>query len=752
MKQFLSILAIILIFSSCTEEQQDVKAPIDYVDPFIGTGEHGHTYPGAAYPFGMVQLSPDNGVSGWDWCSGYHYSSDTIAGFSHTHLSGTGIGDLQDLSFMPSCKELNFANTTRRNFTKQFYAGFSHDNEQASPGYYQVQLNNSINVELTVSDRIGFHNYTFPENKPKHLMIDLGYSQNWDTPVENLLEAKDSKIIVGHRFSKGWAADQKLFFVIQFSEPYETIHGLRDGNMREVLDTIGGARMAAVVTFDSEVPANIKVKVGISSASIQGAIANLKAANTSWDFEEWKKNAQLAWQTELNKIKVEGQIEKDKTIFYTAMYHASIAPTLFSDVDGSFYNHNDTIRHTQDFDMYTVFSLWDTFRAAHPLYTITQKDRVPDMINSMLQHYKETGLLPVWALQGNETNCMIGYHAIPVIVDAYLKGIGGFDAELAFKALKASAMQDIRGTKELREYGYIPCDLINESVSKTIEYCYDDWCIAQMAKAMNKTEDYELFMERASNYKNVFDASTGFMRGKDSNGNWKTPFDPLYANHRDDEYTEGNAWQYAWFVPHDVQGLVNLMGGAENYTLKLDSLFTLEQDVQGDHASPDISGLIGQYAHGNEPSHHIAYMYNYVGQAWKTQERVNEILRVMYDDDPEGICGNEDCGQMSAWYVLSSMGFYPVNAAEGIYVIGSPLFEEVTIPLADDNSFKVTANEVSETNIYIQSASLNGVPLNRSYIYHKEIIAGGQLVFEMGPAPNKELWTETSAFPPSMSR
>ena len=750
MSPILLILTSLLLIFACTK-LEIAKSPVDYVDPFIGTGEHGHTFPGAAFPFGMIQLSPDNGISGWDWCSGYHISADTIAGFSHTHLSGTGIGDLQDISVMPVCKELNLSVRDRKTFVRQYYSGFSHENEHAEPGYYHVVLDNKIDVELTVSQRLGLHNITYPENCPKHLMIDLGYSQNWDTPVDNMFQKLDDKTIVGYRFSKGWAADQKVYFVLQFSEPMISFQVLRNESFMNLVDTISGQRLVGIVSFSESSSRVIRIKAAISSASIEGALANLNAEKLGWDFKKWKENARLAWSKEFKKISVEGQVEKDKTIFYTAMYHTMIAPTLFSDVGATNYKLKDTVREATGFDMYTVFSLWDTFRAAHPLYTITQKDKVPDMINSMLAHYQENGLLPVWVLQGNETNCMIGYHAVPVIVDACLKGVGGFDAELAFEAMKASAMQNIRGTDHLRNYGYIPWNLQNESVSKTLEYCYDDWCIAQMAKFIGNESDYKLFMERAAYYRNLFDPTTGFMRGKDSSGEWKSPFDPLYANHRDDEYTEGNAWQYTWFVPHDVQGLVDLMGGKEAFTNKLDQLFSIDQDVKGDHASPDISGLIGQYAHGNEPSHHIAYLYNYVGQAWKCQEKVNEILRVMYDNDPEGICGNEDCGQMSAWYVLSSMGFYPVNAAEGVYVIGAPLFDKVTIPLDAGKEFVIEAKQLTKTNIYIQAVELNGESLKRSFIYHHEIEDGGKLIFEMGREPNKTLWTNKEAFPPSMS-
>ncbi|MFC2128490.1 GH92 family glycosyl hydrolase, partial [Bacteroidota bacterium] len=535
-----------------------------------------------------------------------------------------------------------------------------------------------------------------------------------------------------------WANNQHVYFAIEFSEEISDYFLIDDTVFLKNNKKITSRFARAYFKFDLETENQILLKTGLSPSNIEGALKNLNSEVPDWDFESVKTSASDIWEKELAKIQVESSDISKKETFYTAVYHSYIAPTLFSDVDGTWRGIDREVHKKNGFTNYTVFSLWDTFRALHPLLTITQKNLVNDLIKAMLVHYEESGQLPIWTLEGCETNCMIGYHSIPVIVDAYFKGIGDFDVELAYEAMKASAERDFRGLKAFAEFGYVPADLENESVSKALEYCYDDWCIAQMAKALGKEEDYQRFTKRAGFYRNHFDLKTGFMRGKNSDGKWKEGFNPLYSNHREDEYTEGNAWQYSWFVPHDVYGLIELHRGADNFIAKLDSLFEQNTSVEGENSSADISGLIGQYAHGNEPSHHVAYLYNYAGKPWKTQERVNEILSTLYSNTPDGISGNDDCGQMSAWYVLSSIGFYPVNAADGNFIFGRPIFDKVIIDLENEKKFIVIAENVSDENMYIQSVTLNGNPYKNSYITYKSIMNGGELRFVMSDTPNKK--------------
>ena len=1003
-----------------------------FVNPFIGTGGHGHTYPGATVPFGMIQVSPDSGTNGWDWCSGYNYADKVIAGFSHTHLSGTGIGDLCDILFTPTITDGKLINDLR--------SPFSHSQEEAQPGYYAVQLlKHNIKAELTATPRVGLHRYTFPQtSEPRHasIVIDLGHAINWDTPTETVIQIESPTVITGYRRSNGWARDQHVYFVAHFSQPIIN-HSLWNGlELAPSKTELRGKRVKAVLEFASNKENVVIAKVGISAVSIEGAKRNLEREVPGWDFAATRRAATEAWNKELGKVQITTQGKQQKVIFYTSLYHSLLAPTLFCDVDGAYRGGDGKVHETKAFNNYTVFSLWDTFRAEHPMLTILQPDRVDDLIQSMMAFYREHGLLPVWPLVGNETDTMIGYHSIPVIVDAYFKKLTKVNPREALEAMKKSALQDAHGLrfyklpqpipfaqfqekaarKELRQvatlqesdlapfgqlcsgyqkslsgssvgyhspypqvnsalltrsqdgqraiewesepvpvnikgdafsfvwlagidaghgarrfdffvndspwvtfngpptssdrfwqktaangarlsfygthldrsgdlfgfmfltvprnllksgqslrfrvvgenagsddwymtfeypikpqvrieneyvlieekdtigqvirlniehvgvptsaaisldglkrtttplvmgantvflsapkvetetrinvsvelgtgtteaipfllrpvkpYNYIPADQEVESVSKTLECAYDDWCIAQLAKALGQEEDYRIFSERAKFFQNLFDPATRFMRGKLADGSWKEPFSPKFSAHRQDEYTEGNAWQYSWLVPHDVQGLIELMGGKEAFVTKLDELFEQSSTIEGGSASPDISGLIGQYAHGNEPSHHIAYLYNYAGQPWKTQQRVRAITQTLYNDTPDGLCGNEDCGQMSAWYVLSAIGFYPVNPAEGIYVIGSPHFEQVSLELGSGRKFTVTAKNASSSNIYIQSATLNGMSLTRSFIKHEEITAGGKLVFEMGNKPNYQWATGLQAIPPSMT-
>lgn len=747
----LPIMMVLIVFTSCISEKPGVDKLVTYVNPFIGTGGHGHTYPGAALPFGMVQLSPDNGTSGWDWCSGYHISDSVIAGFSHLHLSGTGIGDLADISVLPINKRV-IPDTLNggTSYMRKYWSKFSHNSEKAEPGYYSVYLDDSkVKVELTTTLRTGFHSYEFNEDGPRKIVFDLGFKINWDKPVETYIKVDDG-LITGYRRSVGWARNQIIYFAARFNQPIIDFTGIDSGTPNSGSE-ISGPGVQGVFSFSEEDSKTVLLKVGLSSASIEGALRSLNEEIPDWDFDRVRKEASEVWEKQLQRVSIKTEDQDQKTIFYTALYHSLLAPALYSDLNNEYTGPDSEVHSTNGDKRFTIFSLWDTFRAAHPLFTLILPEEVPGLINSMLSFYRESGLLPVWELEGNETNTMIGYHSIPVIADAYLKGYTGFDEEEAFEAMLKSSLQNSRGLHFYRKLGFIPADKENESVSKALEYAYDDWSIAAMAKKMGKEKEYKEYINRAAYYKNHFDTSTKFMRGKLENGEWKTPFDPLYSNHRDDEYTEGNAWQYTWFVPHDVKGLIGLMGGKESFITKLDSLFEMKESVTGENASNDISGLIGQYAHGNEPSHHIAYLYNYAGVPWKTQSMVRRILNQMYHNNPDGLSGNEDCGQMSAWYILSSLGFYPVNPSDGIYVIGSPLFDEVSFNTGSGKTFKVLVNNNSDQNKYIQSVKLNGKDLERSYIYHKEILDGGSLEMTMGSQPNLDLWSQDSAFPPSMS-
>ncbi len=724
MRNTLSLLLFVCSAFSFSQQISSEKLT-SFVNPFIGTGGHGHTYPGATMPFGMMQLSPDTRLDGWDGCSGYHYSDDYIYGFSHTHLSGTGVSDYGDVLLMPT-NAINFNNGSDGN--SGYRAHFSHENEVASPGFYKVLLNETkIEVELTVSKRSGIHHYTFPKNSKQVVILDL---EHRDKVLSSAINTISKTEISGHRHSEAWAKDQRLFFNIEFSRPYKNVTFLNDKTE--------GEKVKAAFEFDTSEGNELFVKVGISAVDEAGAKKNLESEIGNKSFQQIKTEAEIAWEKQLRKIEIQspptpqgGEYDR-KVIFYTALYHTMIAPNLYQDVDGRYRGMDLKIHQSDQFENYTVFSLWDTYRAAHPLYTIIEKERTTHFINSLLAKYDEGGILPIWPLAGNYTWCMVGYHAVPVIADAYLKGIGDFDAEKAFEAMKHSAMQDKLGLKSYKEFGFIPVEEESESVSKTLEYAYDDWTIAQMAKAMGKMEDYELFSERAQNYKNVFDPETKFMRGRFRN-TWFSPFDPYEVNFN---YTEANSWQYSFYVPQDVSGLIDLMGGKAKFEKQLDKLFTAKKETSG-REQADITGLIGQYAHGNEPSHHMAYLYNFVNKPAKTQEKVYQILNEMYQNAPDGISGNEDCGQMSAWYVLSAMGFYPVTPVSNQYIIGTPLFEKATINLEDGKRFEISAENLSDENKYIASAKLNGKSLKRSFLYHSEIMAGGNLVFKMTDKPSK---------------
>lgn len=682
-----------------------------YVNPFIGTGGHGHVFLGANVPFGNIQAGPTQKKQGWDWCSGYHYSDSTVIGFGQMHLSGTGIGDLGDVSLLP------MTNPSQREVK------FSHRAEYVRPGYYSVMLASGIRVELTATQRVAFHRYSFPADATKgYIALNLAQGIGWDKMTSCKFKQESDKTITGFRMSEGWAKDQRVYFVAEFSEPVKLEENERD--------TIGIFSVAS-----TNQP--LLVKVGISAVSVENARENLQQELPGWNFASVVAKANADWNRELSKIAIKTQDERAKRIFYTALYHTMIAPSVFSDVNGE-YRGADGKTHKGDFTDYTTFSLWDTYRAAFPLMTLIQPEMQRDLAETMLHIFKQQGKLPVWHLMGNETDCMVGNPGIPVLVDIALKGFN-VDKKAVFEAVKASAMRDERGMGLLKKYGYIPCDLDpeKETVAKGLEYALADACIAKLAKQLGKTEDYKYFYKRSQSYRDFyFDKQTKFMRGVTSDHKFREPFDPFSTVHRQDDYTEGNAWQYVWLVPHDVHGLVAAFGGEKPFVSKLDSLFIVNGDM-GAEASPDITGLIGQYAHGNEPSHHILYMYNYVGQPWKGAEKIRYVLANLYHDDFDGLSGNEDVGQMSAWYILSSVGFYQVDSAGGRYVFGSPLFDEATLNVGNGKTFRVVAHNNSSENKYIQSAKLNGKPYTRSYIDFKDIVRGGTLEFVMGNKPSQ---------------
>ena len=652
-----------------------------YVNPFIGTGGHGHTFPGASVPFGMVQLSPDTRLDGWDGCSAYHGSDSVIYGFSHTHLSGTGCSDYGDILLMPDIGSVNLKDYG-------YASPFSKKDELASPGYYRVKLlKNNITAELTTTARAGIHRYTYPSSGQANVIFDLKHR---DKVLASGIKISGTDEVEGFRVSQAWASKQMIYFVAKFSKPFKASALSSGEQISTDLKEVDGDNIKAIFTFTSAPNEQILVKVGISGVSTEGARKNLDAEIPGWDFDSIARQASISWDLALGRIVAEGGTPEQQTVFYTALYHTLLQPNIYNDVDGQYRGRDLKVHRAEGFDYYTVFSLWDTYRAANPLYTIIEPKRVNDFINTFLRQYEEGGMLPVWELSGNETGCMIGYHAVPVIADAWLKGIRGYDGEKALMAMKHSAEQNKLGLKYYKSEGYIPADREGESVSKTLEYAYDDWCISMMAKSLEKQDDYKAYLIRAQNYKNMYDHITGFMRAK-SNETWVTPFDPAEVNFN---YTEANAWQYSFYVPQDLSGLMMLMDGRDQFALKLDNLFAADSKTTGRNQA-DISGLIGQYAHGNEPSHHMAYLYDYAGIPWKTQELVHRICKDFYKNSPDGLIGNEDCGQMSAWYVLSAMGFYPVTPGSGIYAFGSPIFPRATIILENGKSLVIKAIQYS---------------------------------------------------------
>jgi len=724
MKKIVFTAFAITTFGFAYSQQNYVK----YVNPFIGTGGHGHTYPGAVMPHGMVQLSPDTRLEGWDGCGGYHYDDHFIYGFTHTHLSGTGVPDLCDILLMPG------SGTASPN-NKEYGSSFSHNNEVAQPGFYAVKLDkHDIRANLTVTPRVGYHQYIFSQANENYILLDLKHR---DEVLESSLTLEDSVTLSGFRRSKSWAQDQQTFFVIKFSNPILKFGVWQNDQPTQVSigETISGKNIKAYFYFATGDTKTIESKVALSPVSVTGAKKNLETELPGWDFMATKSLATTIWNKELARIDVQGTDEEKKTIFYTSLYHTAIVPTINMDVDHQYRGMDNKIHTADGFDYYSVFSLWDTYRAAHPLYTIIDQKRSLDYIKTFLAMYQQGGRLPVWELLGNETDCMIGYHSVSVITDAYMKGIRNFDTQLALQAMKKSATWNHLGLPSYIKNGYVSADDEHESVSKTLEYAYDDWCIAQFAKAINKKEDYNEYIQRAQYYKNILDQTSGFMRPI-SNSDWIEPFDPREVNNN---FTEANSWQYSFYFPQDIKGYLNLMGGPKKLEQHLDGLFSASSQTTGRDQS-DITGLIGQYAHGNEPSHHIIYLYNYTSNSHKTENLLHRVMNDFYKNSPDGLIGNEDCGQMSAWYVLTAMGFYSLTPGAPVYVPGTPSFNKISIRLENGNHFTIQANNLSNENYYVQSATLplaNGKNFfdYNSYIPHANIMNGGNLIFNMGNKP-----------------
>ena len=705
----MSVAALVVCFSATTVAAT-MQNLTQYVNQYVGTGGHGHTFMGANVPFGLVQLGPTEPTRGWDWCSGYYYDDDELIGFGHMHLSGTGIGCLGDVAFLPV---KDFKQTSTR---------FKHEAEKVHPGYYSLQLTDpNVLVELTATERCGFHRYTFKDGAKAQLALDLSQCIGWDKLNDCLLTQESTTRLTGFRRSNGWAADRRIYFSIDFSQPV-TVHRL--DSMERVVVSVA----------DNTKP--LLVKVALSPVSIDKAKLNMQAEMAGWDFDATVKAADDAWNRELARIQIQTNDQTKKRVFYTAMYHLMTSCSKFNDVDRE-YRGADGKVHKADFTNYTTLSLWDTYRAAHPLMTVAFPEMQRDFAQTFLNIYKQQGRLPVWHLMGSETDCMVGNPGAIVLADLTMKGFVE-DKELALEALKATQMKDIRSLGLLKEHGYIPWNLEpeNETVAKALEYCAADDGVAKVAKLLGKSDDYEYFFNRSRSYKKYYDPETRFMRAVGTDGKFRLPFNPFFAEHRTNDYTEGNAWQYTFLVPHDVKGLIQLFGSDKAFMSKLDSLFFVE-GWAGDNASPDMSGMTGQYAHGNEPSHHVIYMYNYAGRPDKAAPLLRKMLNEMYLDQPDGLSGNEDVGQMSAWYILSSVGLYQVDPVGGRFVIGSPLFDKATVNVGAGKTFTVVAKNNSDRNIYVQSARLNGKALKNSYIDFNDIRHGGTLELVMGPKPSK---------------
>ncbi|OKL40335.1 GH92 family glycosyl hydrolase [Pontibacter flavimaris] len=738
-----------------------------YVNPMIGTAKMGHTYPGATVPFGMVQLSPDTdtipyAVDGkynkdvYKYCAGYQYDDPTIVGFSHTHFSGTGHSDLGDFLLMPTTGKLQLNPGTEDRPESGYRSAFSHQHEKAEPGYYKVKLDDhDILAELTATNRVGLHRYTFPKADEAHVILDLMHGiYNYDGKnVWTFVRVENDTLVTGYRQTNGWARTRTVYFAMSFSKPIKQ-YGNQDFSEPQVykgfwrkfdqtknFPEFAGTKLRAYFDFDVQAGEQLQVKFALSPVSTEGALANMQAEVPGWDFDGVKQQSQAQWNQELNKIQVKALKPDDLVNFYTALYHTFLGPTTYMDVDGRYRGLDQNIHQADGFTNYTTFSLWDTYRALHPFFNIVQPKRNADMVKSMLAHYEQSvhQMLPVWSHHANENWCMIGYHSVPVIADAVIKGNADFDVEKALEACVTTARtRYYDGLDYYMDLGYVPEDKNSSSVSKTLEYAYDDWCIAQMAKKLNRQDIYQEFIQRAQNYKNVYDARTGYMRPKLSDGTWKQEFDPLDTHGQG--FIEGNSWNYSLYVPHDPAQLISMMGGKQRFVQRLDSLFTMELPDKYFANTEDISreGIIGNYVHGNEPSHHVAYLYNWTDAPWKTQERVRMILKAMYKPTVDGLGGNDDCGQMSAWYLFSALGFYPVAPGSEQYAIGSPAVKEASIHLENGKTFTIRTKNQSDKNVYVQKMELNGKPLNRSYLTHTELVNGGELTFYMGARPNKK--------------
>ena len=763
--RFITIFILALTASQPDAKKQDFAG---YVNPFIGTGGEmgkgfGNLFPGAAYPFGMIQLSPDNGGQGWMYAAGYHYADSTIVGFSHTHLSGTGVGDYCDISVMPTIKPIeekyfvqsdstvnemiretgfgpnSFINRDGhlgpfdKHFLLKYRSKFSHKTEKASPGYYSVNLqDDNIDVELTTGELAAMHRYRFNKKSDlQSVVLNLGFT-NSDQTTDALARYRSPELVTGYRFSSGKANVQRVYFAMQFSRKIKE-HHFFNAEETQGDQLAKGKHLAAAFSFDGKEGQELVLKVAISSVSEDGALANLKTVDPfGWNFNQMQKATREKWNEVLSKIKVTTTDSDKRTIFYTSLYHSYLAPYRFSDIDGSYKNFNQVPDKAEGYTQYTLLSLWDTFRAENPLLLLMQPRVEEDIIHSMMAKYRQTGELPYWEISGNEGGSMIGYHAAVLMADALAKKVGKYDLDEMYKALIAVSETNRKGLDFYRKYHFVPTDLEkNGTVSKTLEYCYDDWCIAQVAKMLGKTADYQKYMDRSQYYKNLYDPAFHLMRGKKSDGSWYEPFQPRFAEYGNPHCVEGNTWQYSFFAPHDMPDLIELMGGKAGFEMMLDSLFTQTSELLGEDTE-DVTGLIGQYSQGNEPDHNFAYLYDLIDKPEKAQFYTNKIINALYKNSPEGLCGNEDCGQMSAWYVFSALGLYPVNPVDGRYYFGSPQFEKVEMQLPDGKTFTIVAKNVSKENIYIRSAKLNGAPLDRSYVTYDELQKGGELDFEMG--------------------
>lgn len=716
------LFAATMMLAACTQAPKEKLT--DYVNPLIGSGGHGHVFVGAHVPFGMVQLGPTSITTTWDWCSGYHQDENSVIGFSHTHLSGTGIGDLFDVTVMPVIGEVSYWRGTLDDEKSGLWSPADRTQEVAKPGYYAVPLTRyGIKAEVTATARVGVHRYTFPAAQDAAIVIDLENGGCWDKTTEAAMNAEGNNIVVGYRYSTGWAKNQKIYFAAEFSKPFEKF------------ELAGTNNMYGRASFATEEGEAVLLKVGISPVSIEGAKAALAAEVPHWNFDKIAEAADAAWENELGKIRIESNSVVPASTFYTAMFHAMTAPVLFNDVNGDYRGADGNVYNAAH-NTYSIFSLWDTYRAKMPLMSIIQNERMGDFIATMIDICDKQGRLPVWHLWGCETDCMVGDPGIPVVADAIVKGIEGFDKEKGYEAIKKTLAQNERGRDLRKKYGFIPCDLFKESVAYDMEYALADGAAANAAKALGYNDDAELFTKNSHSYRTFFDPAVGLVRGRKTTGEFNEPFNPFFSAHRDDDYCEGNAWQYTWLVPHDVAGLVDCFGGRENMLAQLDTLFLLPSVIEGD-PSPDISGLIGQFAHGNEPSHHILYLYTMLGAPHKAAERIREVMTTLYHDDFDGLAGNEDVGQMSAWYILSALGFYEVEPASGRYWFGTPSVTNAELAV-NGGTFKIETLNSGEANLYIQNVKLNGEDYNLPYINHSDIKAGSTLTFEMGSTP--ALW------------